>query len=79
MLEFRSIDPLIELALAEDIGTGDITTESTVSPTQKGVGVIIVEDDGVIAGLPVARRVFQKIDPSLDYRKLVSDSDRVRM
>ena len=78
MLEFRSIDPLIELALAEDIGNGDITTESTVSPTQKGVGVIIVEDDGVIAGLPVARRVFQKIDPSLDYRKLVSDSDRVR-
>jgi nicotinate-nucleotide pyrophosphorylase (carboxylating) len=78
MLEFRSIDPLIELALAEDIGTGDITTESTVSPTQKGVGVIIVEDDGVIAGLPVAQRVFQKIDPSLDYRKLVSDSDRVR-
>jgi nicotinate-nucleotide pyrophosphorylase (carboxylating) len=78
MLDFRSIDPLIELALAEDIGTGDITTESTVSPTQKGDGVIIVEDDGVIAGLPVARRVFQKIDSSLDFRNLVSDSDRVR-
>ncbi len=78
MLDFRSIDPLIELALAEDIGTGDITTESTVSPTQKGDGVIIVEDHGVIAGLPVARRVFQKIDSSLDFRNLVSDSDRVR-
>ena len=78
MLDFRSLDPLIELALSEDIGTGDITTESTVSSTQKGDGVIIVKDDGVIAGLPVAQRVFQKIDPSLDFREFVSDGDRVR-
>ena len=78
MLDFRSLDPLIELALAEDIGTGDITTESTVSSTQKGGGVIIVKDDGVIAGLPVAERVFQKIDPSLDFREFVSDGDNVR-
>lgn len=78
MLDFRSLDPLIELALAEDIGTGDITTESTVSPTQKGDGVIIVKDDGVIAGLPAAQRVFQKIDPSLDFREFASDGDRVR-
>ncbi len=78
MLDFRSIESLIELALAEDIGTGDITTEATVSTTQKGIGVIVVEDDGVIAGLPVVERVFQKIDPSLEFRKFVADSDRVR-
>ncbi|MDE0184871.1 MAG: carboxylating nicotinate-nucleotide diphosphorylase [Candidatus Poribacteria bacterium] len=78
MLDFRSIDSLIELALAEDIGTGDITTEATVSTTQNGIGVIIVEDDGVIAGLPVVERVFQKIDPSLEFRKFASDSDRVK-
>lgn len=77
MLDFRSIDPLIELALSEDIGNGDITTESTVSTSQKGIGVIIAKDYGVIAGLPVVQRVFQKIDPSLEFRKLVSDSDRV--
>lgn len=78
MLDFRSIDPLIELALAEDIGIGDITTEATVSTSQKGIGVIIVENDGVVAGLPVVQRVFQKIDPSLEFRQFVSDSDRVR-
>ena len=78
MLDFRTIEPLIELALAEDIGTGDITTEATVSTTQKGIGVIVVEDDGVIAGLPVVERVFQKIDPSLEFQKFVADSDRVR-
>ena len=78
MLDFRTIESLIELALAEDIGTGDITTEATVSTTQKGIGVIVVEDDGVIAGLPVVERVFQKIDPSLEFQKFVADSDRVR-
>ena len=78
MLDFRTIESLIELALAEDIGTGDITTEATVSTTQKGIGVIVVEDDGVIAGLPVVERVFQKIDPSLEFRKFAADSDRVR-
>ena len=78
MLDFRTIETLIELALAEDIGIGDITTEATVSTTQKGIGVIVVEDDGVIAGLPVVERVFQKIDPSLEFRKFAADSDRVR-
>ena len=41
MLDFRTIESLIELALAEDIGTGDITTEATVSTMQKGIGVMV--------------------------------------
>ena len=77
MLNFRSIDPLIELAFAEDIGIGDITTESTVSPSQRGLGTILTETEGVIAGLPIAQRVFEKLDPNLDFRMLVTDGDRV--
>ena len=77
MLNFRSIDPLIELAFEEDIGIGDITTESTVSPLQRGLGTIITETEGVIAGLPVAQRVFEKLDPNLDFQMLVADGDRV--
>ena len=77
MLNFRSIDPLIELAFEEDIGIGDITTESTVSPLQRGLGTIITETEGVIAGLPVAQRVFEKLDPNLDLQMLVADGDRV--
>jgi len=77
MLNFRSIDPLIELAFAEDIGIGDITTESTVSPSQQGLGTILTETKGVIAGLPIAQRVFEKIDSSLDFRTLVTDGDCV--
>ena len=71
MLNFRSIDPLIELAFAEDIGIGDITTESTVSPSQRGLGTILTETEGVIAGLPIAQRVFEKIDSDLNFQMLV--------
>lgn len=76
-LNFRSIDPLIELAFTEDIGIGDITTESTVPPTQQGSGTLLAKTDGVIAGLPVAQRVFEKIDSHLDFRLLVADGDYV--
>ena len=77
MLNFRSIDPLIELAFAEDIGIGDITTEATVSPLQEGVGTILTETEGVIAGLPIAQRIFEKLDSDLDFRMLVDDGDCV--
>lgn len=77
MLNFRLIDPLIELAFAEDIGIGDITTEATVSPLQRGLGTLLTETKGVIAGLPVAQRVFEKLDPDLDFQMLVADGDSV--
>ena len=77
MLNFRSIDPLIELAFAEDIGIGDITTESTVAPSQRGLGTILTETEGVIAGLPIVQRVFEKIDPDLNFQMLVADGDCV--
>lgn len=77
MLNFRSIDPLIELAFEEDIGIGDITTESTVSSSQQGLGTILTETEGVIAGLPIMRRVFEKLDPDLDFQMLVTDGDYV--
>jgi nicotinate-nucleotide pyrophosphorylase (carboxylating) len=77
MLNFRSVDPLIEFALTEDIGIGDITTEATVSPSRKGVGRLVAKSAGVVAGLPVAQRVFEKVDTSLDFRAFVSDGDSV--
>ena len=77
MLNFRSIDPLIELAFEEDIGIGDITTESTVSPSQRGLGTILTETEGVIAGLLIVQRVFEKLDSDLDFQMLVADGDFV--
>lgn len=77
MLNLRSIDALLELAFAEDIGIGDITTEATVPSSQQGVGTIVAKSGGVVAGLPVAARVFDKLDATLVFRALVSDGDEV--
>ncbi|MDE0465998.1 MAG: carboxylating nicotinate-nucleotide diphosphorylase [Candidatus Poribacteria bacterium] len=77
MLDLRSLDPLIELAFAEDIGIGDITTEATVPPVQKGIGTLTAKSEGVVAGLPVAERVFAKLDETLTFRALVMDGDAV--
>ena len=77
MLNLRSLDPLIELAFEEDIGIGDITTDATVPPTRKGIGTLLAKSEGIIAGLPVAERVFEKLDPTLTFRPLVNDGDPV--
>ena len=77
MLNLRSIDALLELAFAEDIGIGDITTEATVPSSQQGVGTIVAKSGGVVAGLPVAARVFDSLDATLTFRALVNDGDKV--
>ncbi len=78
MLNLRSLDPLIDLAFDEDIGIGDITTEATVPPTQEGIGTLLAKSSGIVAGLPVAERVFARLDAKLTFRTLVSDGDAVK-
>ncbi len=78
MLNLRSLDPLIDLAFAEDIGIGDITTEATVPSTQEGIGTLFAKSGGIVAGLPVAARVFARLDAKLAFRTLVGDGDAVK-
>ena len=77
MFNLRALDPLIELAFEEDIGIGDITTEVTVPPTQKGIGTLLVKSKGIVAGLPIAERVFEKLDSTLRFRTLINEGDAV--
>ena len=77
MLNLRALDPLIELAFEEDIGIGDITTDATVPPTQTGIGTLIAKSEGIVAGLPIAERVFEKLDPTVVFQSLVDDGDSV--
>lgn len=71
-------DRLIDLALEEDIGPGDITTEAMVPETARGVGgVIAKEDETVAAGFEVARRVFEKLDPQSQFVPKVQEGKRV--
>jgi nicotinate-nucleotide pyrophosphorylase (carboxylating) len=66
-------------ALAEDLAYGpDATTEATVPSDLVGTGALVSRDDGVVAGLPVAARVFSEVDKELRCKTLVQDGARVR-
>jgi nicotinate-nucleotide pyrophosphorylase (carboxylating) len=69
--------PLIELAIAEDIGPGDATSEAALPATLALCGQIIAKRTGVIAGLPVAEAVFRRVDPDLRLSSHVRDGDSV--
>ena len=69
---------LLVRALAEDVGAGDVTTEATVGPGVQATGRFLVKEDGVVAGLAVAERVFAAVDPDLVLAWSAGDGDAVR-
>ncbi len=73
----HTVDELIDLALAEDIGPGDITTENLVAPGAQGRGTILAKQDLVITGLAVAESVFRRLEPAIEFSALFADGDRV--
>lgn len=77
-IEIEKNIKIVKAALKEDLGTGDITSNLTIPQDQKGAGIIIAKQKGVIAGLDVARIVFKQYDPNLTFKSLVSDGAEVR-
>ena len=73
----RAAELLIELAIAEDIGPGDATSEATLAADAILHGCIIAKASGVIAGLPVAAAVFRRVDPAIDVVAQVDDGQEV--
>ena len=61
----RQIDRIIDMAIDEDVGHGDITTEHLCLSGKHGMGVILARERVVLAGLELVEKVFQKIDPGL--------------
>lgn len=74
---FGTWQELVDLALTEDIGAGDVTTLSTVPANATATGVMLLKQSGVISGLEVAAYVFERVDPSISFVALVSDGDAV--
>ena len=74
----NSIQHLIEIALKEDIGPGDITTDNLVGPDLEGKGVITAKEPLVIAGLDVARLVFEHLDNEFIFRAGYKDGDVIK-
>ena len=67
----------IERFLFEDIGSGDITTNSIVQADAVSRGYIIAREQGVVAGLPLAETVFQVLDPGVEFRALALDGQKI--
>lgn len=68
---------IVARALAEDIGDGDVTTLVAVPPESVCRAEIVAKADGIIAGLPVARLVFQALDPRVGFEARAADGSRV--
>ena len=74
----KLIDDLIKLAFAEDIGDGDHTTLCCIPATEMGKSQLIIKEDGVLAGVEIARRVFKAFDPELKMTVFIEDGAEVK-
>ena len=74
----RTWRPLLELALAEDLGPGDLTTPLVVEADRTGTAVIESRQDLVVCGLDIAAEVFRAIDPDLGFEFRTRDGARAR-
>ena len=72
------IDDLLTLAFAEDVGDGDHTTLSTIPADERGKQRLIVKEEGIIAGIDIARKVFEKFDPELKMTVFIEDGAHVK-
>ena len=76
-LQHPDFERLIREALAEDVGTGDHTTLSTIPATAVSAAKCLVKEAGVIAGIEAGIRVFSILDPQLSVKKLLEDGAKV--
>jgi nicotinate-nucleotide pyrophosphorylase (carboxylating) len=74
----KHISTIIDTALEEDIGQGDITSQALLPADLAGKASITIKENGILAGIDIARRVFNRIDPSLDIEILIEDGTSVK-
>ncbi len=73
----KSAEVLFDLAYAEDIGDGDITTNNLIPPEQNKTAILVAKAEGVVAGLPVAEMVFKKFDKDVVWNVKLPDGTKV--
>lgn len=78
MNEQSYIEEFIKKALAEDIGDGDHTTLSCVPNTQMGKAQLIAKEEGIIAGVEIAKKVYHTFDPSLQTKVFINDGNAIK-
>ena len=76
-LDWEKIEPLVQSALEEDLGSGDITSVWVVPERSESQGRLMAKEEGIVAGLEVAALAFRKMDPRIGFTSCQCDGDRV--
>ncbi|MDX1349589.1 MAG: carboxylating nicotinate-nucleotide diphosphorylase [Putridiphycobacter sp.] len=76
--DYTIIDAIIKSTLAEDVGDGDHTSLATVPKAATGKGRLLVKDDGILAGVELAERIFHIVDPQLSVEVLIKDGSVIK-
>ena len=74
----KLINQLIDLAIEEDIATGDVTTNSIIPAHSRAIAEMKMKADGIISGLEIARRVYERFEKDIVWEPLVKDGDAVK-
>lgn len=77
-MNYFEVDEIIKRALQEDIGYRDITTDSLIPYEQQSVGVLYFKQEGIAAGVAIAQRVFEILDPNTRFEILKDDGEMIR-
>ena len=71
------IDKLIELAIAEDIGDGDHSSLACIPPHERGTAQLMMKQEGIVAGVALAERIYRRLDPTATVQLLIADGTQV--
>jgi len=71
------LEHLITEALSEDTGDGDHTTQSCIPPQQQGKAILKIKDDGILAGVDIARRIFSHVESEVSFTTFKQDGDAI--
>jgi len=72
----QTMDSIIDAALQEDMPKGDITSENIIAVDSRSRAIILAKENGILAGMDVARRVFEKVDPGVEFKKEKNDGQK---
>lgn len=73
----QQLEELISNAFKEDVGDGDHSTRSIIGPDVKGKAILKIKDEGIIAGIDVAEKIFSFLEPKSTFKKFKNDGDEM--
>lgn len=72
------VDEIVQRAILEDVGMGDITTDNLIPSDQWSKGYVLAKEEGIIAGLNVMQMVFDRLDRNVEFKPLFKDGDKIK-